>query len=378
MKNETKHMVLYVDDETSALTLMKRLLGDEYDLLTAENVSDGISLLDQHNKDIKVILCDQRMPRQKGVELLSYAKATYPKIVRILVTGFSDTTDTISSINHGEIFRYIEKPIRNINVFRSDIYAAVQHHEALCLNSKLSTEILKSMEMILLRERLGNLIITLSSETKYRNISEAIFSFLTEIKPIFFSQQTKAIQSEQLRNVEFIYRMLNLAHSIKFENNSKTTTPDEIDFSYYFYSEAEKLGINKEKKIQTNIKISTNLKNTLNHLLENIKEKCIQSNISLDTSDNLNSLTININTPKSNIKPENIFTGYTQHKNTGDLSLNLIARLYLEGFNSNLQTTLSFEDEKIQLTFSKLKEIMINTSDKSWIEDIFAEYGMED
>lgn len=84
------------------------MCGDEFPVLTASNGPDALILLDAN--EVGVLMTDQRMPGQTGVELLEQARIRQPETVRILVTAYSDLDAAIDSINRGQVRRYIRKP----------------------------------------------------------------------------------------------------------------------------------------------------------------------------------------------------------------------------------------------------------------------------
>ena len=102
--------ILYVDDEEKSLKNFERAFGDDFRLLTASNAQDGLKLLQQHADDIGLLLTDQRMPGEKGVWLLERARQLRPRILRILVTAYSDFDAAIAAVNTGAIYKYIGKP----------------------------------------------------------------------------------------------------------------------------------------------------------------------------------------------------------------------------------------------------------------------------
>ena len=61
-------------------------------------------------KNVHIVLTDQRMDLMTGVEFLESIVEDYPDPVRILVTGYSDITAVINSINQGQVYKYISKP----------------------------------------------------------------------------------------------------------------------------------------------------------------------------------------------------------------------------------------------------------------------------
>jgi two-component system probable response regulator PhcQ len=105
-----KFAILYVDDEEKSLKFFARAFGEEFRVLTATNALEGFRLLEQHADEIGLLLTDQRMPGEKGVWLLERARHFRPRIVRILVTAFTDVDAMIAAINNGSISKFITKP----------------------------------------------------------------------------------------------------------------------------------------------------------------------------------------------------------------------------------------------------------------------------
>ena len=83
----------------------------------------------EENSDVNVLVTDMRMPEMTGLELLRICKAKYPKIVRIVLSGYSHITTLLTAINQGEIFRYILKPWENEEELMDAINAAFEHYE---------------------------------------------------------------------------------------------------------------------------------------------------------------------------------------------------------------------------------------------------------
>ncbi len=105
-----KFAVLYVDDEEKSLKYFERAFGDEFRIFTASNASDGLKLLEEHKDDLGILMTDQRMPGEKGVWLLERARQLRPRMLRILVTAYSDMEAAIAAVNTGAIYKYITKP----------------------------------------------------------------------------------------------------------------------------------------------------------------------------------------------------------------------------------------------------------------------------
>lgn len=105
-----KVKILYLDDEVNNLNSFKANYKSNYDILTCLNAKEAYDILEK-NKDIVIILCDNRMSSFNGVDFLERVRIDYPKPVRMLITGYSDIESVIKSINDGHIFQYIKKPI---------------------------------------------------------------------------------------------------------------------------------------------------------------------------------------------------------------------------------------------------------------------------
>jgi DNA-binding NtrC family response regulator len=115
--------LLFVDDEESILTTMRILFRRQYDVLLASGGEQALELLRQH--DVDVIVSDQRMPGMVGVEVLREARKIRPRAMRVLLTGYSDFSAIIGSINDGEIYRFVHKPWSNAD-FQDMIGQAVE------------------------------------------------------------------------------------------------------------------------------------------------------------------------------------------------------------------------------------------------------------
>lgn len=103
--------ILLVDDEPNITRSLRRLLTtvEQYEILIADSGSEALQILEA-NRDVGVIISDQRMPQMTGVEFLAQARKLTPEAVRILLTGYADIDASIGAINKGAVFRYLTKP----------------------------------------------------------------------------------------------------------------------------------------------------------------------------------------------------------------------------------------------------------------------------
>ncbi|WP_306475860.1 sigma-54 dependent transcriptional regulator [Methyloversatilis sp.] len=100
--------VLVVDDEVRSQDAMRRTLEEDFSVLTASGADDARQQLERH--EVNVILCDQRMPGLTGVVFLKEVRERWPDVVRIVISGYTDSEDIIAGINDAGIYQYILKP----------------------------------------------------------------------------------------------------------------------------------------------------------------------------------------------------------------------------------------------------------------------------
>jgi DNA-binding NtrC family response regulator len=104
----TKPALLFVDDESRIVNLLRMMFRSEYEVLTASSGAEALAVLAK--QPVQVIVSDQRMPGMSGVELLAEVRKRAPQTMRILLTGYSDLASIVGSVNQGEVFRFINKP----------------------------------------------------------------------------------------------------------------------------------------------------------------------------------------------------------------------------------------------------------------------------
>ena len=103
-----KIRVLYLDDEIDELESFQSLYRRIFKVFIASDPQVARDIVAK--EDLHVILTDQRMDAMSGVQFLDSIIEDFPEPVRILVTGYSDISAVISSINVGQVYKYISKP----------------------------------------------------------------------------------------------------------------------------------------------------------------------------------------------------------------------------------------------------------------------------
>jgi diguanylate cyclase (GGDEF)-like protein len=114
--------LLVVDDEPYILSTLAALLNNDFEVLTADTAQSAQALFAQ--REIDLILTDQKMPKVSGVQLLEWVREHHPKTVRLLMTGFAELEEAVEAINRSQVFRYLFKP------WRADELTETLHHAA--------------------------------------------------------------------------------------------------------------------------------------------------------------------------------------------------------------------------------------------------------
>lgn len=108
---QSRLTVLYVDDEDMACKYFARAAGPGYEVLTADGADAAMALLAREGARVAVLVTDFRMPGRNGGDLLRQVAQEYPQIVRLLVTAYADKDMLLQTVNSGEVFRILEKPL---------------------------------------------------------------------------------------------------------------------------------------------------------------------------------------------------------------------------------------------------------------------------
>jgi signal transduction histidine kinase len=138
---EKKYKILYVDDELHNLTTFKETFRKEYEVFTALSGDEGLNIL-RKEKDIALIITDQRMPNMTGIQFLEKTIPEFPDTIRMILTGFTDIEALIDAINTGRVYRYITKPWDE-NELRITLKRALEAYELSQQNKKLIEDLIR-------------------------------------------------------------------------------------------------------------------------------------------------------------------------------------------------------------------------------------------
>jgi two-component system probable response regulator PhcQ len=195
-----KFAILYVDDEEKSLKYFARAFEDEFRIFTAANALDARKLLEEHKDEIGLLMTDQRMPGEKGVQLLEKARQLRPRIVRILATAYSDMEAAIAAVNTGAIYKYVMKPWdppQLVATLKRGLEFFIVQRE----RDELLTEKFSVLHNMMIADRIMSLgLLAAGMSHHIRNSLVAVKTFL-DLAP--GKLQEENISMDNLRNPEF-------------------------------------------------------------------------------------------------------------------------------------------------------------------------------
>lgn len=102
---------LCVDDEANVLKALRRTFMDEenYQVYLAQSGAEGLDILESV-EGIAIVISDYRMPGMTGVEFLRQVYERWPDTVRIVLSGYADTSVVVEAVKLGHIYKFISKP----------------------------------------------------------------------------------------------------------------------------------------------------------------------------------------------------------------------------------------------------------------------------
>lgn len=127
--------VLFVDDEPNVLHAIRRSLRNDFEIAVAESGEEALRLLAEQ-APFAAIVCDCRMPKMDGIELLGRVAQAAPDTVRLMLTGNIDQDTAVRAVNTGEVFRFLNKPC-DVDELRKAVRAAIRQHELVVAERQL-------------------------------------------------------------------------------------------------------------------------------------------------------------------------------------------------------------------------------------------------
>jgi len=139
--------ILIVEDEATIRRVLSKILLEENQNYQIEEASDGLQALEKIKKDdFDLILCDIKMPKLDGIELLEAVKKYNPEIPIIMISGHGDLETAVHSMRLGA-FDYISKP-PDLNRLLTAVRNALDKKQLLVENKILKNKVSKNYQII--------------------------------------------------------------------------------------------------------------------------------------------------------------------------------------------------------------------------------------
>ena len=139
--------ILIIEDEEAIRRVLVKILTEEskdYQVFEAE---DGLAGTEAIKKsDFDLILCDIKMPKMDGVEVLEEAKKIKPEIPVVMISGNGDLDTAVNTMRLGA-YDYISKP-PDLNRLLNTIRNALDRKELVVENKRLKRKISQNYEMV--------------------------------------------------------------------------------------------------------------------------------------------------------------------------------------------------------------------------------------
>ncbi len=139
--------ILVIEDEAAIRRVLVKILSEESDTYQVEEAEDGLKGLEAIKSiDYDLVLCDIKMPKMDGVEVLEAAKKIKPEVPFIMISGHGDLDTAVNTMRAGA-FDYISKP-PDLNRLLTTVRNALDRKELVVENKILKKKVSKNYEMV--------------------------------------------------------------------------------------------------------------------------------------------------------------------------------------------------------------------------------------
>ncbi len=139
--------ILIIEDEAAIRRVLVKILSEENKSYQVDEAEDGLIGIEMIKKeDFDLILCDIKMPKMDGVEVLEAVKKIKPEIPIVMISGHGDLDTAVNTMRLGA-FDYISKP-PDLNRLLNTVRNALDKKELVVENTLLKKKVSKNYEMI--------------------------------------------------------------------------------------------------------------------------------------------------------------------------------------------------------------------------------------
>jgi len=139
--------ILVIVDEAAIRRVLVKILSEESKSYEVEAAEDGLQGMEMiKTTDYDLVLCDIKMPKMDGIEVLEAAKKIKPEIAMVMISGHGDLDTAVKTMRMGA-FDYISKP-PDLNRLLNTVRNALDNTELVVENKRLKKKVSKKYEMV--------------------------------------------------------------------------------------------------------------------------------------------------------------------------------------------------------------------------------------
>lgn len=139
--------ILIIEDEAAIRRVLGKILSEENDSYVIEEAEEGLQGLEKiKDNDYDLVLCDIKMPKMDGVEVLEAVKKIKPETPFVMISGHGDLETAVQTMRMGA-FDYISKP-PDLNRLLNTVRNALDKKELVTENKMLKKKVSKKYEMV--------------------------------------------------------------------------------------------------------------------------------------------------------------------------------------------------------------------------------------
>lgn len=148
--------ILIIEDEAAIRRVLINIISNENDNFQVDEAEDGLAGFEMIEKtDYDLVLCDIKMPKMDGVEVLEKIQKIKPEIPFIMISGHGELETAVETMRMGA-FDYISKP-PDLNRLLNAIRNALDKKQLVVENKRLKKKVSKSFQMIGESEAISNI-----------------------------------------------------------------------------------------------------------------------------------------------------------------------------------------------------------------------------
>ncbi len=139
--------ILVIEDEPAIRRVLTKILSEENTTYMVDEAEDGLVGVEKiKEEEYDLVLCDIKMPKMDGMEVLEAIQKIKPEIPVVMISGHGDLDTAVNAMRIGA-FDYISKP-PDLNRLLNTVRNALDRKELVVENTRLKKKVGKNYEMV--------------------------------------------------------------------------------------------------------------------------------------------------------------------------------------------------------------------------------------